>query len=241
MTFTVSPQDCLLCFLHHVPIFGNVPVPVLIVSSLVDSHHLSVISSLPYLNSLFCASHCLVLRLYWCVSTPHLCGLPSFRILLKGSYDVAKKNIILSMWCNAMCLCGLRFKKHIIFHILYIIVAPFCSAFLKRADFYKAHRSEKRGVLWLASYPVRCDWPNTSSVRRKCYRIVMRVRRDDTKTIKPIINEAFVASIGDVITDYNDLYCLFITWPCLHLWSEKQQALLYTAQNSRLNRQKQIL
>ncbi len=57
-----------------------------------------------------------------------------------------------------MCLCGLRFKKHIIFHILYIIVAPLCAAFLKRADFYKAHRSEKRGVLWLASYPVHCDW-----------------------------------------------------------------------------------
>ncbi len=29
------------------------------------------------------------------------------------------------------------------------------------------------------------------------------------KTIKPIINEAFVASSGDIITDYNDLYCLF--------------------------------
>ncbi len=43
-------------------------------------------------------------------------------------------------------LCGLRLKKHIIFHILYIIVAPLCSAFLKRVDFYKAHRSEKRGV-----------------------------------------------------------------------------------------------
>ncbi len=53
-----------------------------------------------------------------------------------------------------MYLCGLRFKKHIIFHILYIIVAPLCPAFLKRVDFYKAHRSENWGVLWLASYPV---------------------------------------------------------------------------------------
>ncbi len=34
--------------------------------------------------------------------------------------------------------------------------------------------------------------------------------RDDTKTIKPIINEAFVASSGDIMTDYNDLYCLFM-------------------------------
>ncbi len=61
---------------------------------------------------------------------------------LKGSYDDAKKNIILCIWCNAMCLHGSRFKKHIIFHILYVIVAPLCSAFLKRADFYKAHCSE---------------------------------------------------------------------------------------------------
>ncbi len=45
------------------------------------------------------------------------------------------------------CLCGLKFKKHIIFHILYIIVALLSPAFLKRFDFYKAHRSEKRGVL----------------------------------------------------------------------------------------------
>ncbi len=58
-----------------------------------------------------------------------------------------------------MCLCGLRFKKHIIFHILYIIVAPLCSAFLKHIDYYKAHRSEKcaligqlSSALWLAEY-----------------------------------------------------------------------------------------
>uniref|UniRef100_A0A671QF89 Bystin-like n=1 Tax=Sinocyclocheilus anshuiensis TaxID=1608454 RepID=A0A671QF89_9TELE len=51
---------------------------------------------------------------------------------LKGSYDAAKKNIILCIWCNEMCLCGLKFKNHIIFHILYIIVSPLCPAFLKR-------------------------------------------------------------------------------------------------------------
>ncbi len=34
-------------------------------------------------------------------------------------------------------------------------------------------------------------------------------RTDDTKIIKPIINEAFVASSGDIFTDYNDLPCLF--------------------------------
>ncbi len=108
------------------------------------------------------------------------------------------------------CLCGLRLKN-IIFHILYITVAPL---FLKHVDCYKAHRSEKRGVLWLASYPVRCDWPNTSSVRWKCYTPLPYsdtvFQRDDTKIIKSTINEAFVASSGDIITDYNDLYCVFM-------------------------------
>ncbi len=41
-----------------------------------------------------------------------------------------------------------KVKKHIIFHIMYIIVAPLCPAFLKHADLYKAHRSEKHSVLW---------------------------------------------------------------------------------------------
>ncbi len=66
----------------------------------------------------------------------------------------------------------------------------------------------------LIGYPVGCDWPNTSSVRRKCYAPSPYCdgvsRRDDTKTINPIINEAFVASSGDIITDYNDLYHLFM-------------------------------
>ncbi len=30
---------------------------------------------------------------------------------LKGSYDVAKKNNIWCIWCNALCLCGLRLKN----------------------------------------------------------------------------------------------------------------------------------
>ncbi len=57
------------------------------------------------------------------------------------------KRTLFGVFGVMQCLCGLRFKKHIIFHILYIIVAPLCPAFLKRVDFYKAHRSEKRGVL----------------------------------------------------------------------------------------------
>ncbi len=34
---------------------------------------------------------------------------------LKGSYDNAKNNRIVCIWCNAMCLCGLKFIIHI-FH-----------------------------------------------------------------------------------------------------------------------------
>ncbi len=64
---------------------------------------------------------------------------------------------------------------------------------------------------------------------------------DDTKTIIPTINEVFVAFSGDMITDYNDLYCLFTRHvarrvPCKHYHvcicdrrNDKQQALLYTA------------
>ncbi len=51
-------------------------------------------------------------------------------------------------------------KKKLIFETLHIIVAPLCPVSLKRVDFYKAHRSEKRGVLWLASNPVRCVLPS---------------------------------------------------------------------------------
>ncbi len=77
-------------------------------------------------------------------------------------------------------------------------------------------------------------------------------RRDETKTIKPIINEAFVASSGDIITGYNDLYSFFTrhvpSRPAKHYHvcicdrrNDKQQALLNTVQNSRLNSQWEIL
>ncbi len=68
-------------------------------------------------------------------------------IPLKGSYDVAKKNIGLRIWCNAMCLCGFKVQKTHYFPHTVLFVAPLCSDFLKRIDFYKAHRSEKRCVL----------------------------------------------------------------------------------------------
>ncbi len=66
-----------------------------------------------------------------------------------------------------MCLCGLKLKN--------TLCSTYCTLLLllDAPPFWNAsiftNLSEKRGVLWLASYPVRCDWPNTSSVRRKCY------------------------------------------------------------------------
>jgi len=94
-----------------------------------------------------------------------------------------------------------KVNKHIIFHILYISVA--LSWLLQSSSFWEATRAvigRLSGALWLAEYLKR---------ETECYaphRIVMRCA---TKTIKPVINQAFVASSGEIITDYNDLYCLY--------------------------------
>ncbi len=81
--------------------------------------------------------------------------------------------------------------------------------FLQSSSFWEARCAligQLSSALWLAEYLKRvtemlCPLPYCDAVAVS--------RRDDTKTIKPIINEAFVASSGDIITDYNDLYCLF--------------------------------
>ncbi len=66
--------------------------------------------------------------------------------------------------------------------------------FLQSSSFWEARRAligQLSSALWLAEY-----------------QIVMPMR-NETKTIKHIINEAFVASIGDIITDYNDLLSFY--------------------------------
>ncbi len=115
--------------------------------------------------------------------------------------------------------------------------------------------SEKRGVLWLASYPVRCDWPIISSVWWKCYALLLCCDavswHDDTKTIKPIKRRIFCIQWGHnywlkwLILSFNASRCIA---PRKHYHvcicdrrNEKQQALLSTAQNSSLNSQWQIL
>ncbi len=79
--------------------------------------------------------------------------------------------------------------------------------FLQSSLFWEARRAligQLSSALWLAEYLKR----ETEMLRPSpCCDAVSR--RNDTKTINPIINEAFVASSGDIITDYNDLHCLF--------------------------------
>ncbi len=79
--------------------------------------------------------------------------------------------------------------------------------FLQSSSFWETRRAligQLSSALWLAEYLKHV----TEMLRPLPYCDAVS-RRDETKTIKPIINEAFVASSGDIITDYNDLYCLF--------------------------------
>ncbi len=79
--------------------------------------------------------------------------------------------------------------------------------FLQSSSFWEVRCAligQLSSALWLAE----CLKRETEMLRPSPYCDGVS-RRDDTKTIKPITNEAFVASSGDIITDYNDLYCLF--------------------------------
>ncbi len=160
-------------------------------------------------------------------------------IILKGSYDVAKKNIILCIWCNAMFTRFEVKKTHYFPHTVH-----YCCSFMLRL--FETHRflqslsfwearcaliGQLSSVLWLAEYlkhetemfrPLPC----CDAVSRSFYSQWSWC--DETKTIKPAINEAFVAFSEDIIADYNDPYGLFMhcatpcrvnITPCLHLWS----------------------
>ncbi len=106
---------------------------------------------------------------------------------------------------------------------------------LQSSSFWEARRAligQISSAMWLAKYLKR----EMEMLRPLPYWDVVS-RRDETKTIKLFINEAFVASSGDILTDYNDLYCLFACCaaPRKHYHvcicdrrSDKQQALLYT-------------
>ncbi len=79
--------------------------------------------------------------------------------------------------------------------------------FLQSSSFWEARCAligQLSSVLWLAEYLKRV----MEMLRPSPYRDAVSWC-DETKTIKPIINEAFVPSSGEIITDYNGLYCLF--------------------------------
>ncbi len=78
---------------------------------------------------------------------------------------------------------------------------------LQSSSFWEARRAligQLPSALWLAEYLKR-----EMEMLRPLPYCDAEFQSDKTKTIKPIINKAFVASSGDIITDYNDLYCLF--------------------------------
>ncbi len=68
-----------------------------------------------------------------------------------------------------MCLSSLKLKKTLFSAYRTLLLLLSAPQFWNATLFYKAHRSEKWGVLWLTSYQVCCDWLNTSSVWQKCY------------------------------------------------------------------------
>ncbi len=105
-----------------------------------------------------------------------------------------------------------RFKKHYFPHTVHYC----CSSMLRFSETRRFSQSSSfwevrcaligqlSGALWLAEYLKRvtemlCPLPCCDAVSR----------RDETKTIKPTINEAFVAFSEDIINDYNDSYGLF--------------------------------
>ncbi len=100
-----------------------------------------------------------------------------------------------------MCLYGLRLKKvHYFPHTVHYC----CSSILRLSEmcrFLQRSSFGERDVFWLASYPVHCDWPNTSSLRRKCLAPYRIVRCDETN------NKTYYKR--GIITDYNDSYSLF--------------------------------
>ncbi len=92
--------------------------------------------------------------------------------------------------------------------LLLLYAPPFWNtSILQSSSFWEARRAligQLSSALWLAEYLKRL----MEMLRPSPYCDGV-FRRDETKTMKPITNEAFVAFSGDIITDYNDLYCLF--------------------------------
>ncbi len=120
-----------------------------------------------------------------------------------------KKNNTLCIWCNAMCLCGLRLKNTLFSTYCTLLLLLYAPPFWNASIFTKL--IILRGEACSDWPAIRCvvigripqAWDGKLCPLPYCDAVFWR------KTIQPIINEAFVASSGDIITDYDDLYCLF--------------------------------
>ncbi len=112
-----------------------------------------------------------------------------------------------------MCLLDLRFKNTLFSTYCTLLLLLYAPPFRNVPIFTKliVLRSEvcsdwpAISALWLAEYLKRV-MEMLLPYHVVCYTVS---RHDETKTIKPTINEAFVAFSEDIITDYNDSYCLF--------------------------------
>ncbi len=122
-----------------------------------------------------------------------------------------KRKLFCVMQCK--CLCGLRLIKHYFPHTVHYCCSSMLHLsetrwFLQSSSFWEARCALMIGqlpsALWLAEYLKR-----EMEMLRPLLYCDAEFQSDKTKTIN-IINKAFVASSGDIITDYNDLYCLFM-------------------------------
>ncbi len=137
---------------------------------------------------------------------------------LKGSCDVAKKNIILCIWCN-QCNVFTRFevqKTHYFPHTVHYAPPFWNASILQSSSFWEARCAligQLSSALWLDEYLKR-----VTEMLRPLPCCDAMSRRNETKTIKPTINEAFVAFSENMITDYNYSYGLFTRCaaPCKH-------------------------
>ncbi len=123
---------------------------------------------------------------------------------LKGSCDIAKNNIIWCIWCKAMCLFGLRFKKHIIFHILYIFVAPLWNAYIftKFIVLRSKACSDWPAIQCIVIGWIPQAWDGNFIHLMLSHFIRAVSRRDNTKTH---YKRGICCIQWVIITDYNDL------------------------------------
>ncbi len=128
---------------------------------------------------------------------PNICT--TANVILKGSYDVAKKYII---WCSAMFMRFKVQKTHYFPHTVHCCCSSMprlseTHRFLQSSSFWEARRAligQLSSALWLAEYLKR----ETEMLRPLSYFDAMS-RRDETKTIKPIITRNLLHSVGNLL------------------------------------------